>query len=123
MVNQSEAIVLNQHKYGNSSLICNLFTSLYGKINIIAKGARTIKNPNSAILQPCHYIDAVYYFKSTRNIQTLKEASIISPFTNLNKDYDKMIYALTIMDIINKISSHENPCAIIFKLIKKTLLN
>ena len=122
MIYQSEAIVLNHHKYGNTSLICNLFTEKYGKVNIIAKGARRFKNPNSAILQPCNYIDLVYLFKSTRQIQILKEASITTCFTNLNKDYNKMIYSLTVIDIINKISFHHNPCDIIFRLIKKTLL-
>ena len=122
MIYQSEAIVLNHHKYGNTSLICNLFTEKYGKVNIIAKGARRFKNPNSAILQPCNYIDMVYIFKSTRQIQTLKEASITTSFTKLNTNYNKMIYGLTIMDIVNKISFHDNPCDIIFRLIKKTLL-
>ena len=122
MVHQSEAIVLNHHKYGNSSLICNLFTSDYGKVNIIAKGARRLKNPNSAILQPCNYIDLVYLSKSTRQIQILKEASIITSFSTFNTEYNKMIYSLTIMDIINKISFHDNPCDIIFRLIKTTLL-
>ena len=122
MIYQSEAIVLNHHKYGNTSLICNLFTEKYGKVNIIAKGARRFKNPNSAILQPCNYIDLIYIFKPTRQIQTLKEASITTCFTKLNTNYNKMIYGLTIMDIVNKISFHDNPCDIIFRLIKKTLL-
>tara|TARA_Y100000996_G_scaffold149545_1_gene115147 strand:- start:245 stop:979 length:735 start_codon:yes stop_codon:yes gene_type:complete len=122
LIYQSEAIVLNHHKYGNTSLICNLFTEKYGKVNIIAKGARRFKNPNSAILQPCNYIDLVYIFKPTRQIQTLKEASITTCFTKLNTNYNKMIYGLTIMDIVNKISFHDNPCDIIFRLIKKTLL-
>ena len=121
MVHQSQAIVLNQHKYGNSSLICNLFTSTYGKVNIIAKGARTIKNPHSAILQTGQHIDLIYYNKSTRNIQTLKEASIVNAFQNINNDYNKIIYSLTILEIINKISFHDNPCDIIFRLIQKTL--
>tara|TARA_B100001094_G_scaffold63280_1_gene59195 strand:- start:4623 stop:5357 length:735 start_codon:yes stop_codon:yes gene_type:complete len=122
LIYQSEAIVLNHHKYGNTSLICNLFTEKYGKVNIIAKGARRFKNPNSAILQPCNYIDLIYIFKSTRQIQTLKEASITTSFTKINSNYTKMIYGLTVMDIINKISFHDNPCDIIFRLIKKTLL-
>jgi len=121
LVKNAEGIVLNQHKYGNSSLICNLFTAEYGKINIIAKGARTIKNPHSAILQTGHHIDLIYYHKSTRNIQTLKEASIVNAFQNINKDYKKTICSLTIIDIINKISFQDNPCDIIFRLIQRTL--
>ena len=96
MIYNTKAVVLNIHKYGNSSLICNLFTESYGKVNIIAKGARTIKNPNSAILQPCNYIDIIYYSKSTRNIQTLKEASICANFSN--QSYNHMIYGLTVVE-------------------------
>ena len=121
MIHQTEAIVLNHHKYGNSSVICNLFTSKYGKINIIAKGARRLKNTHSAVLQPCNNIDLVFFSKKTRKVQTLKEASIITSFISINKDYNKMLYSLTIMDIINKISFHDNPCNIIFRLIKTTL--
>ena len=119
MIYSTKAIVLNVHKYGDTSLICNLFTESYGKVNIIAKGARSIKNPNSAILQPCNYIEIVYYFKSTRNIQTLKEANICINFSN--KSYNHMIYGLTVVEVINKISFDNNPCEIIFRLVKKTL--
>ena len=119
MIHNTKAIVLNIHKYGNSSLICNLFSEVYGKINIIAKGARSIKNPHSAILQPCNFIELIYYSKSTRKIQTLKEANICSTFTN--SSYNHMIYGLTIVDIINKISFDDNPCKIIFRLVQKSL--
>ena len=83
-MNQSEAIVLNQHKYGNSSLICNLFTEKYGKVSIISKGARTLKNSNRAILQPLNFIDLHYYFKKKRNIQILKEATLLKHFFGIN---------------------------------------
>ena len=119
MIYNSKAIVLNTHKYGNSSLICNLFTKSQGKISIIAKSARTIKNPNSAILQPCNSIEIIYFYKATRNIQTLKEANICTNF--VNKSYVHMVYGLAIMDIMNKISFDNNPCDIIFRLVKKTL--
>ena len=52
----------------------------YGKITIIAKGAKSIKNPLGALLEPLNYIDCVYYYKSNRNIQTLKEASLINKY-------------------------------------------
>ena len=81
MIASTRAIVLNTHKYGDTSLICNLFSKDYGKLNIISKGACTLKNPNSAILQPMNYIEICYYYKSKRNIQFLKEASINNHFS------------------------------------------
>ena len=117
----TQAIVLNKHNYGDTSLICNLFTLEQGKICIIAKGARSIKNPNSAILQPLNFIQLIYYYKNRRNIQTLKEASILNKHFHIDENYDKMFYALIVIDIINKISFHNNPCNIIFRLTQKTL--
>ena len=50
MIYNSEALILNTRCYGDTSLICNLFTKKYGRLSIISKGARTLKNPNRAIL-------------------------------------------------------------------------
>ena len=63
MIYTTEALILNSHNYGDTSLICNLFTLEQGKICIIAKGASSNKNPNSAILQPLNFIQLIYYLK------------------------------------------------------------
>jgi len=121
LIYNSKAIVLNKLNYGNTSLICNLFTAEQGKISIIAKGARSKKNIHSAVLQPANFIELIYYYKDRRNIQTLKEASIINNYYNLKKSYDKLLCSLVIVDLINKISLQNNPCDIIFRLTEKTL--
>ena len=121
MISSTQAIVLGKRSYGDSSLICNLLSDEYGKLTIIAKGAKSIKNPLGALLQPLNYIDCVYYYKSNRNIQTLKEASLITKYFEIEKKYSKMKYALVVVDIINQISYNEYPSDIIFRLTNKTL--
>ena len=76
MIFSTNAIVLNYKKFSDTSLICNLYSKDYGKFSIIAKGARSLKNPHGAILQPLNYIDIVYYYKEKRSMQLLKEATI-----------------------------------------------
>ena len=88
MIYNSEALILNTRFYGDTSLICNLFTRKYGRLSIISKGARTLKNPNRAILQPAQFIDLHYYYKPGRNIQILKEASINKHFFLMHKNYN-----------------------------------
>ena len=121
MIASTRAIVLNTHKYGDTSLICNLFSKDYGKLNIISKGACTLKNPNSAILQPMNYIEICYYYKSKRNIQLLKEASINNHFFKIKKNYEKLMYSYIIIDIINKTAQIDDACNIIFRLSHKVL--
>jgi len=121
LICSTSAIILNYKKFSDTSLICNLYSKDYGKFSIIAKGARSLKNPHGAILQPINYIDLVYYFKQKRNIQLLKEASIKKKYFKISENYQKMIYALTIIDIINFSSYNNSPCHIIFRLIIKSL--
>ena len=90
MIVSTHAIVLNKKNYSDSSLICDLFSKDSGKVTIIAKGAKSIKNPLGAFLQPLNYIECIYYYKSSRNIQTLKEASIINKYYAIENDYKKI---------------------------------
>ena len=121
MISFTKAIVLNSYKYSETSLICNLFSKDYGKLNIIAKGARSIKNPNKSILQPMHYIDLHYYYKPKRNIQLLKEASINNHFYYIKKNYNKLVYSYSIIELINKTIPIEKTSDIIFRLTHKVL--
>jgi len=121
LIASTSAIVLNKKNYSDSSLICDLFSIDYGKVTIIAKGAKSIKNPLGALLQPLNHIECVYYYKSSRNIQTLKEASIIDKYYDIEKNYKKMHYGLTVVDIINQINYIEYPSNIIFRLTRKVL--
>ena len=116
MIYTTDAIVLNSRKYSDSSLICNLYSKDYGKLSIIAKGVRKVKNLNGAILQPLNHINLVYYFKTKRNIQTYKEASIIKKYDDISKNYNKILISSVILDMINYSSIEDNPCDIIFRL-------
>ena len=73
------------------------------------------------MLQPLNHIECIYYYKSKRNIQIIKEATIIDKFFNIEKDYLKMRYALTIIDIVQQIHYIESPSKIIFRLLNKVL--
>jgi len=123
VISSTQAIVLNKKNFGDTSLICNLYSVDYGKVAIIAKGAKSLRNPLGAILQPMNYIECTYYYKSKRNIQIIKEASIITKFFDIEKNYKKMNYALTMIDIIQHMHYEESPSKIIFRLLKKILYN
>ena len=121
MIYATEALILSCHLYGDTSLICNLFTKEYGRLSIIAKGARTLKNQTSAVLRPLQFIDLHYYYKPKRNIQLLKEATINTHFFFTHNDYKKIIASYQVLDIMNQICKTENPNAVIFRLVKRTM--
>ena len=81
MIISTNAIVLKAIPYGDTSVICRLFTEEQGKISVIAKGAWRKKRAMGFMLEPMKHIHIQYYHKNTRDIQILKS-------TDLNK-YDK----------------------------------
>lgn len=121
MLCSTNAIVLNNRKFSDTSLICNLYSTDYGKFSIIAKGVRSIKNPYGAVLQPLNLINLVYYYKEKRNMQLFKEGAIVKKHYNICNDYQKLIYSLTMSDMINFTSYSDSHCHIIFRLITKSL--
>ena len=121
MIYDTEALILSRYYYGDTSLICNLFTQDYGRVSIIAKGARKLKSPYNAILRPLQFIDLHYYYKPKRNIQLLKEATLNKHFFKTHGNYSKMIASYQVLDVINQICKIDNPNKIIFRLVKKIL--
>jgi DNA repair protein RecO (recombination protein O) len=51
-VQQQPAYVIHHHDYSETSLLLELFTRDYGRIGLIAKGARRAKNGRRALLNP-----------------------------------------------------------------------
>lgn len=84
-----------------------MMTREHGKIAIIAKGARKPKNKFSGLLVPGQILEVVYYYKTTRSVQTLTEADYLHKLFQLRTDVFKMTLALTVLELTIQLL-HEN---------------
>lgn len=107
MVTKTEAVVLRTVDYSESSLIVTLFTRKHGVIAVIAKGAKRPKSKFSALMVPGQVLEVVVYIKSTRNVQTLSEASYLLKLDQLRIDLEKLALATITLELINQVL-HEN---------------
>lgn len=107
MVTKTEAVVLRTVDYSESSLIVTLFTRKHGIIAVIAKGAKRPKSKFAALMVPGQVVEVVVYIKSTRNVQTLSEASYLLKLDELRIDLEKLALATTTLELINQVL-HEN---------------
>lgn len=82
---RAEGIVLHSLRHGETSRIITLFTRENGKFGIIAKGARTRKSATGSTLEPFTRGAFLYYSKPTREIQLLKEVSLLDAHSGLRK--------------------------------------
>ena len=120
MLITSEAIVLKKIDYGETSLICTIFTKKAGKVTIIAKGAKNKKSSIKHILEPFNILNLSFYYKEKRNIQILKEALIEENFMHIRENYNKIVYGLIFTEYINRVTKYDYYDPIAFKLIKST---
>lgn len=78
MLHKTKGIVLRCIKFGDTSIIANIFTELFGIQSYIVKGIRkqSKKNPNNAaFFQPGAILDLEVYHNDLKNLQYIKEYS------------------------------------------------
>ena len=98
MIVRTEAIVLKSVNYGETSQVVTLFTRASGTVAVMAKGARSPKSKFGSALQVLSHVQVVYYFKPTREVHTLSEASHLTRFTNIYADLGRMSVAARIVE-------------------------
>lgn len=107
MITKTESVVLRTVDYSESSLIVTLFTRKHGVIAVIAKGAKRPKSKFAALMVPGQVLEVVVYIKSTRNVQTLSEASYMLKLDQLRIDLEKIALVTITLELINQVM-HEN---------------
>jgi len=73
----TEAFVLRSYKLGEQDKIVVLFTRDRGKIRLVAKGARKLKNRFGAALEVLTHIRIIFHEKPNRELQILDRAEIL----------------------------------------------
>lgn len=100
MIVSTKAIILRVIKHGESSKILELFTDDYGRISVIAKGARSNKSKFAGILEPATVIDCSFYMKTNRDIYLLNTAEIVINTQKIQGELERIGAALAICEAL-----------------------
>lgn len=120
-ITRTEAVVLRSLDYGETSQIVTLLTRKKGKLSVIAKGARKTKSSFGATLQPMAYTQVVFYYKPTRELQTLTESSHVESFHRLRRSLQSITVGLRIVELIDALVEEEAPQPEVFGLTVRAL--
>lgn len=104
MLHKTRGIVLRTIRYGDTSLIVNMFTELFGVQSYMVNGARSSK-PKAAkgnLLQPGNILELVVYHNDTRNLQRISEYKLAYIYTAVNLNVVKNTVALYIIELLQK---------------------
>ncbi len=100
MIVRTEAIALRSVDYGETSQIVTLYTKRMGTVAVMAKGARGARSRFGSALQPMSHLQAVFYYKSSREVHSLSEASHMSVFKQLRRDIGRLSMGLRIVETV-----------------------
>ncbi len=100
---KTEALILKNIAFKESSSILQLFTKDYGRVSVIAKGAKRFKSQFRGYLEPLNHLSVIYVHKPTRDIQILTNVEIIHTFIPNINNIEASTYATAILELITKI--------------------
>ncbi len=116
---QSEAVVLRRHDYGEADRIFTLFTRERGKVRAIAKGVRRIASRKSGHLElftRCRLLLA-----RGRNLEVITQAETVDAYGPLREDLVRTAYAYHLAELTDRLTADENPGPAVFDLLTAML--
>lgn len=113
MLHKTKGIVLGHVKYGESSLIIQVYTEKFGIQSYIENGVRKAKAKHKmAIFQPLTLLDLVVYKKASSSINRMSEIKVNPPYRTIPYEIIKSSIGIFLAEFLNHIlrgEEDENP--------------
>src|SRR5688572_12563505 len=103
MLHKTKGVVFRFTRYGESSIIVNIFTAQFGLQGYIVKGVRSKSARGKiALYQPLSLLDLVVYHRENANLMHIREAKCLHLYQHISTDMRKTTIALFISEILNR---------------------
>ena len=108
MPTRTRAIVLNHFRYGDNSLIVDLYTDNMGRQPVFVNNAFSKKSRiRPALFQPLHLLEADLHHRANRQMQRISNVHVFYPFQNIPYSPAKSCIAIFIAEILHKTLKEE----------------
>lgn len=119
MLQKCEAIVIRTTDYGETNKIITLYTREWGKVGVMARGA---KKPNSRLSSITQLFTHGYFLvqKST-GLGSLQQGEMLTSMRGIGEDIFLTAYASYIVELTDKCTEDKKPNPFHFELLYQTL--
>lgn len=122
MLEKTRGIVLHQIKYTDSGIVCQIYTRNYGRQSFLIKGMRNKKaGKHNILFQPLFILDLVLYYKSSREIQNLKEFNVVYSPYDIYSTVHKSAVAMFLGEVLSSVLKEESPHTELFDFIEQSV--
>ncbi|SDC31506.1 DNA repair protein RecO [Shouchella lonarensis] len=102
MLKKVDGIVLKSIDYGETDKIVTLYTTSYGKMAVLAKGAKKGTSRFSAVTQP--FVYGSFLFFQGRGMPSLSQGDVLQSFKTIHMDMTKAAYAAYMVELVDKLT-------------------
>lgn len=99
---RTPAVVISVSDHGESDKIVTFYSSLYGKLTGIAKGAKRSKRRFVNKLELFSLLDLYYFDKGRGGLVWLQEAELVESFVSLREQYERYNPAVLLCDLMRE---------------------
>lgn len=114
-----QGIVLRSYPFGEADRVVVLLSPNQGKIRAVAKGVRKTKSRFGGRLEPFSHVDLVLY--EGRDLDTITQAEVIEAFPRLRLDFEKVMAAGAMVEVLDAVSQEEESSHRAFLLLQRSL--
>jgi DNA repair protein RecO (recombination protein O) len=123
MLTKTNGIVFRYTRYGDTSIIVNVFTEVYGLQSYIVNGVRSSSAKGKiALFQPLTLLEMVVYYKENAAIKRIKEVKCLYPYHSLPNDVRKSSIAMFLNELLNKTVKDESHAHDLYSFIAEGLM-
>ena len=116
---KQNGLVLSERDFGENDKILTVLTERYGKVPVIAKGAKSVRNRHMPSTQLFAY--SSLSLRKRGNFYFITESDLIENYYDIRTDLTKLSLASFVCDVVNDVTNEGNNDDEILRLTLNTL--
>jgi len=121
MLHKTEGIVLKSVPFGETSVVCTMYTCLFGRQSYMINGVRSSKNKSKSLLQALTQLDLVVYKRGHKKLERVKEYKPVCLYQNIPFDPIKRSIGIFLSEVIYKSVLEDHVDEQLYYYLKDTL--
>lgn len=123
MLEKTRGIVLHQIKYTDSGIVAQLYTRNFGRQSFLIRGMRNKKaGKHNILFQPLFILEIEMQYKSSREMQVMKEFSVAFTPYNIHSNIKKSVVAIFLGEVLTSVLKEESPHEEMFDFIEESII-
>jgi len=111
---KTEAIVVKRMKFRETSAIVTLLTRDFGRLSVIAKGARDSKSRLGPLLNSLNHLQVVLYKKDGRDLHLITQCDLLQRFPSLTDSLERLGCSMAVVELAYAVSESEEDSTALF---------